>query len=74
MEVSRKRIRLKGLLMHCPFGEAHEQCAIKGYRSLPIQDRMDLVGRMPRTTLDALFSEHARCREERQAARPDIYR
>ncbi len=63
-----KRIWAKGLIVECPLKIQLEDCPLKEVRKLPIEERIDIVDKMPLAELDAIVEHHKAC----QAKRMDI--
>jgi hypothetical protein len=61
MDITQKKIWVKGLLVDCPYNAPLEDCALNDLRNEPMKTRLMKVNAMTHKQLDGIISHHKQC-------------
>ena len=65
VELMKKRIWVKGILVECPFGKSLSDCPANALRNLPLEELRKAVNNMTEGQLEMVIKYHNGCMEER---------
>jgi hypothetical protein len=61
MDITQKKIWVKGLLVDCPYDAPLADCILKDLRNEPMEARLIKVNAMTHRQLDGIISHHKQC-------------